>query len=245
MPAKQKRRKAQASPPKAPSPTPSSDNSDDGSKNRCICGDNDNAAKRPWFRCDACECFQHPDCMDRPIFADELDDHYLCEQCKPDEHTGILAAVARGERPWEARIATRLQVEADLERRILSAIEQTGWFWDDYRPDWFVPPGMSLQLPPPPPKDFKNAMRIGVQGMLADLELYLRRDLATSIGERVGEGSGRVLGVINQVVDETLNVDVDWSNLGILAEALGRASKGRYWKGWRNVPRAAKEGWAV
>lgn len=77
--------------------------------------------------------------------------------------------------------------------------------------------------------------------MLADLELYVRRDLATTVEERVGEGSGRVLGLINHVVDVDVGDD-GLSNLGILAEALGRANKGRYWKGWKNVCRAAREG---
>lgn len=33
-------------------------------------------------------------------------DKYFCEQCAPQEHEELLAAIARGERPWEQRAAT-------------------------------------------------------------------------------------------------------------------------------------------
>ena len=246
MPSKKKKKvvKQEA---KSPTPSPSPPSSDDGSKNKCICGDNDNTAKRPWFRCDACECFQHPDCMDRSIFADELEDHYLCEQCKPDEHVELLDAVARGERLWEARIALRLQTEAGIEKRILASIEQVSWFWEDYRPDWYIPPGMSLMLPPPPPAEYIDALKSGLRELLADLEVYVRRILAISIEDRVAEGSVRVLGVINKVIEDELDVDEDddLSNSGLLAETLGRANKGKYWKCWKNVLKAAKQGWEL
>jgi len=41
---------------------------------------------------------------------DELPEHYFCEQCKPESHKGLLAAMARGERPWEE--ATKRREEA-------------------------------------------------------------------------------------------------------------------------------------
>ena len=31
-----------------------------------------------------------------------LPEHYFCERCKPQNHKDLLAAVAKGERPWEA-----------------------------------------------------------------------------------------------------------------------------------------------
>jgi hypothetical protein len=35
--------------------------------------------------------------------AEEIGDHYFCEQCKPQDHVELLAQIARGEKPWEAR----------------------------------------------------------------------------------------------------------------------------------------------
>lgn len=78
--------------------------------------------------------------------------------------------------------------------------------------------------------------------LLADLELHVRRDLASRVEKRVGEGSACVLGVISRTIDEHLGDDDDLVSFGLLAEVLGRASKGRYWKGWRGVVKAAREG---
>lgn len=42
--------------------------------------------------------------MDLPLDEKMLPEHYMCEQCKPDEHKGLLAAIERGEKPWEDRL---------------------------------------------------------------------------------------------------------------------------------------------
>ena len=39
---------------------------------RCICGDNNLTAKRPWIQCTACEVWQHNECMNVSVFDDEL-----------------------------------------------------------------------------------------------------------------------------------------------------------------------------
>lgn len=72
---------------------------DEDSICRCICGDNDFTAKRPWIQCTDCDAWQHNDCMNVSVYEDELDDHYWCEECAPNMHTALLAAVARGETP--------------------------------------------------------------------------------------------------------------------------------------------------
>lgn len=36
-----------------------------------------------------------------PYPPEEAPDKYFCEQCKPRDHKELLAAIARGERPWE------------------------------------------------------------------------------------------------------------------------------------------------
>lgn len=60
--------------------------------------------------CDNCSAWQHNDCMGITEDEDELPEHYFCEQCKPENHKGLLAALARGERPWEE--ATKRREEA-------------------------------------------------------------------------------------------------------------------------------------
>jgi hypothetical protein len=56
---------------------------DDDNICRCICGDNDFTAKRPWIQCTDCDAWQHNECMHVSVFDDELEDHYWCEKCAP------------------------------------------------------------------------------------------------------------------------------------------------------------------
>lgn len=49
--------------------------------------------------CDKCEVWQHNSCMG--LAEDYEADTYFCEQCKPSDHKDLLAAMARGEKPWE------------------------------------------------------------------------------------------------------------------------------------------------
>lgn len=55
--------------------------------------------------CDSCDAWQHNVCMG----LDEGDEPptYFCEQCKPENHTELLAAIQRGEKPWELRVEQR------------------------------------------------------------------------------------------------------------------------------------------
>jgi len=55
---------------------------------------------------------------------DELPEHYFCEQCKPENHKGLLAAIARGERPWEE--ATKRREEALRKRQKKGKKGKTG-----------------------------------------------------------------------------------------------------------------------
>ena len=36
-----------------------------------------------------------------PYPPDQAPDKYYCEQCKPGDHKALLAAISRGEKPWE------------------------------------------------------------------------------------------------------------------------------------------------
>lgn len=48
-----------------------------------------------------------------PYPPEEAPDKYFCEQCKPDDHKELLAAIARGEKPWEEVARKREAAEAE------------------------------------------------------------------------------------------------------------------------------------
>lgn len=67
---------------------------------RCVCGDQRDIRGRQMICCDTCEAWQHNKCLglEEGEFWDGKD--YYCEQCKPEDHVELLAAMARGEKPW-------------------------------------------------------------------------------------------------------------------------------------------------
>ena len=67
--------------------------------------------------CDSCSAWQHNICMGISENAADLPEHYFCEQCKPEDHKELLAAVARGEKPWEEREAQRQREEMEKKGR--------------------------------------------------------------------------------------------------------------------------------
>lgn len=70
---------------------------------RCVCGDTSEKGPPDFVSCDACQVWQHNVCMDLPTDPKLLPEHYLCEQCHPEAHPGLLQAIERGEKPWEDR----------------------------------------------------------------------------------------------------------------------------------------------
>ncbi|RMZ81698.1 hypothetical protein DV737_g2435, partial [Chaetothyriales sp. CBS 132003] len=68
---------------------------------RCVCGEYEEETDDPidMICCDRCSAWQHNDCMGLP--AGYKPKTYYCEQCRPQEHKDLLAAMERGERPWE------------------------------------------------------------------------------------------------------------------------------------------------
>ncbi|TEA19539.1 Transcription factor BYE1 [Colletotrichum sidae] len=72
---------------------------------RCVCGatEQDGDSEEPWIACDKCTAWQHNVCMGMSVFTEDLPKNYYCEQCAPQDHKELLAAMERGERPWEAR----------------------------------------------------------------------------------------------------------------------------------------------
>jgi len=78
--------------------------------------------------------------MNVSVFDDELGDHYWCE-C--DEATETLAelllALRRGDRPWEARVARRLEMKARFE-----GLVEKAFVWELYDPQ---PSGFAGESP--------------------------------------------------------------------------------------------------
>ncbi|KAK3987965.1 SPOC domain-containing protein [Cladorrhinum sp. PSN332] len=72
---------------------------------RCACGaaEQDEDANEPWIACDECGAWQHNICMGLSQYDEDLPKLYYCEMCKPENHKELLAGIAKGEKPWEAR----------------------------------------------------------------------------------------------------------------------------------------------
>ncbi|KIW15785.1 hypothetical protein PV08_05835 [Exophiala spinifera] len=68
---------------------------------RCICGtyEEEEDVPRAMICCDKCAAWQHNSCMG--LAEDYEAETYFCEQCRPEDHKDLLAAIARGEKPWE------------------------------------------------------------------------------------------------------------------------------------------------
>jgi hypothetical protein len=70
---------------------------------RCVCGDQREIRGREMICCDKCEAWQHNKCLNLPGSEYWEDKTYFCEQCKPEDHAELLAAMARGEKPWNRK----------------------------------------------------------------------------------------------------------------------------------------------
>ena len=67
---------------------------------RCVCGDQRDIRGRQMICCDSCAAWQHNKCLGLPEGDFWEGKDYYCEQCRPQDHVELLAAMARGERPW-------------------------------------------------------------------------------------------------------------------------------------------------
>ncbi|PVH95660.1 SPOC-domain-containing protein [Periconia macrospinosa] len=82
----------------------SEDNDDeDDAVIRCVCGNQRDIQGRQMICCDKCEVWQHNQCLDLPEGAYWDNKNYFCERCKPEDHQDLLAAMARGEKPWNRK----------------------------------------------------------------------------------------------------------------------------------------------
>lgn len=76
------------------------DEEEDDAIIRCVCGDQRDIRGRQMICCDQCEAWQHNKCLSLPEGDYWEDKTYYCEQCRPQDHQELLAAMARGEKPW-------------------------------------------------------------------------------------------------------------------------------------------------
>ncbi|KAF2202932.1 hypothetical protein GQ43DRAFT_439295 [Delitschia confertaspora ATCC 74209] len=70
---------------------------------RCVCGDQRDIRGRQMIACDICEAWQHVKCLGLQEGDEWNEKTYYCEQCKPEDHVELLAAMARGEKPWNRK----------------------------------------------------------------------------------------------------------------------------------------------
>lgn len=86
---------------------------------RCVCGatEQDGESEEPWIACDKCGAWQHNVCMGMSVFSEDLPKHYYCEQCSPQDHKELLAAMAKGEQPWEQRRKKYEEAQGEKKKR--------------------------------------------------------------------------------------------------------------------------------
>ncbi|OSS47323.1 hypothetical protein B5807_09941 [Epicoccum nigrum] len=79
---------------------------------RCVCGVQREIGGRDMICCDNCDAWQHNICLGLPSSADWGDKPYYCEQCRPEDHKELLAAMARGEKPWARKKGSKSKPRA-------------------------------------------------------------------------------------------------------------------------------------
>ncbi|KAF2679805.1 hypothetical protein K458DRAFT_114231 [Lentithecium fluviatile CBS 122367] len=70
---------------------------------RCVCGDQRDIRGRQMILCDKCSVWQHNRCLNLPEGDYWENKEYYCEQCNPQDHVELLAAIGRGEKPWSRK----------------------------------------------------------------------------------------------------------------------------------------------
>lgn len=100
-----------------PTPGPSEAEGDEEEIIRCICGEyeEEEDVERDMICCDQCSAWQHNDCMGLTFAKGQEPDQYYCEQCRPENHTTLLAKINAGEKPWE-ELAEKRRQEAEEKK---------------------------------------------------------------------------------------------------------------------------------
>ncbi|RAR13759.1 phd finger domain-containing protein [Stemphylium lycopersici] len=88
---------------------------------RCVCGDQRDIRGRQMICCDSCTAWQHNKCLGLPEGDFWEGKDYYCEQCRPQDHVDLLAAMARGERPWARKKGSKPKPRAsDVKQEVAS-----------------------------------------------------------------------------------------------------------------------------
>ncbi|KAJ5189483.1 Zinc finger PHD-type [Penicillium cf. griseofulvum] len=100
-----------------PTPGPSEGEGGEEEIIRCICGEyeEEEDVERDMICCDQCSAWQHNDCMGLTFTKGQEPDQYYCEQCRPENHTKLLAKINAGEKPWE-ELAEKRRQEAEEKK---------------------------------------------------------------------------------------------------------------------------------
>ncbi|KAK4098015.1 SPOC-domain-containing protein [Parathielavia hyrcaniae] len=125
---------------------------------RCVCGatEQDEDSGEPWIACDQCGAWQHNICMGMSQYTEDLPKEYFCELCRPENHKELLAGIAHGERPWEARRRAYEEKTEKKKKGPKKGKKRTS----DLREDASQ---KSKQSPPPPPESKKDARAVGMK----------------------------------------------------------------------------------
>lgn len=117
--------------------------------------------------------------MDVSVFEKELEGHYWCEKCAEERHVELLAAIARGERPWQGRIQRRLLMKGEYEDKIKAVLDSVDWLWESYEPQPSAVAGDGDATPrkQAAPASYVNAVRAGLQSLFDDSPMQSLRDL--------------------------------------------------------------------
>jgi hypothetical protein len=88
---------------------------------RCVCGDQRDIRGRQMICCDNCTAWQHNKCLGLPEGDFWEGKDYYCEQCRPEDHEVLLAAMARGERPWARKKGSKAKPRpSDVKQEVAS-----------------------------------------------------------------------------------------------------------------------------
>ncbi|KAK3303676.1 transcription factor S-II, central domain-containing protein [Chaetomium strumarium] len=122
---------------------------------RCVCGatEQDEDSGEPWIACDQCGAWQHNICMGMSQYTEDLPKEYFCELCRPENHRELLAGIAKGEKPWEARRKAYEEEKAEKKKKGPKKGKKRASDLKDEASQ------KSKQSPPPPPSEPKKDVK--------------------------------------------------------------------------------------
>ncbi|KAK4168431.1 SPOC domain-containing protein [Cladorrhinum sp. PSN259] len=137
---------------------------------RCACGasEQDEDANEPWIACDECGAWQHNICMGLSQYDEDLPKLYYCEICKPENHKELLAGIAKGEKPWEARRRAYEEKKNEEKNQKKRGNKKGKKRAGDPKEDEASQTPKHSSPPPPPPEPKKEAKAAGQKRKPAD-----------------------------------------------------------------------------